>query len=151
MPDIVDSATRSRMMRGIQGKDTKPEVRLRKALFAQGFRYRLHAKELPGKPDILLPRYRAAILVHGCFWHGHDCHLFRLPGTRTEFWSEKINSNRRRDAIAHERLLEQGWRVLTVWECAMKGRNRLPLDKLVSRVSVWLDSDSYCLGIAGTP
>lgn len=151
MPDIVDSATRSRMMRGIQGKNTKPEVRLRKALFARGFRYRLHAKELPGKPDILLPRYRAAILVHGCFWHGHDCHLFRLPGTRTGFWSEKINRNRRRDAIVRECLLEQGWRVLTVWECAMKGRNRLPFDKLVSRISAWLDSDSCYLEIAGAP
>ena len=151
MPDIVDSATRSRMMRGIHGKNTKPEVQLRKALFAQGFRYRLHAKELPGKPDILLPRYQAAILVHGCFWHGHGCHLFRLPGTRTEFWSEKINSNRRRDSIARKHLLEQGWRVLTVWECTMKGRDRLPLDKLVSRVSAWLDSESCCLEIAGTP
>lgn len=87
MADIVDKATRSRMMSGIRGKDTKPEIFVRKTLHAQGFRFRLHRKDLPGHPDIVLPKYRAVILVHGCFWHGHEaCHLFRLPKSRTEFW-----------------------------------------------------------------
>lgn len=144
MADIVDSATRSRMMRGIGSRDTKPEIRLRKALFAQGFRYRVNAKGLPGRPDILLPRYRAAIFVHGCFWHGHDCHLFRLPATRTEFWEAKITANRQRDKRVCSELLESGWRVLIVWECAMKGKTRLPFDELVARCSRWIvHSDSF--------
>ncbi|MCY4557181.1 MAG: very short patch repair endonuclease [Chloroflexi bacterium] len=150
MADIVDSATRSRMMRAIRGKDTKPEVRLRKALFAQGYRYRLHSENLPGSPDILLPRYRAAIFVHGCFWHGHDCHLFRLPTTRAEFWRQKIMGNRQRDILVQERLADEGWRVLTVWECSMKGRTRMPFDELVSRVSDWLTGTGRQLEIAGT-
>lgn len=150
MTDVVDSATRSRMMRGIRGKDTKPEVQLRKALFAKGYRYRLHAKDLPGKPDILLPRYHAAILVNGCFWHGHDCHLFRLPATRTEFWREKIEGNRRRDKASQDQLLELGWRVLTVWECAMKGKTRLSFDDLLTCVCDWLPSSERELSITGT-
>ena len=150
MADIVDSATRSRMMRAIRGKDTKPEVRLRKALFAQGYRYRLHPENLPGRPDILLPRYRAAIFVHGCFWHGHNCHLFRLPTTRADFWRQKIMGNRQRDLLVQERLAGEGWRVLTVWECSMKGRTRMPFDELVSRVSDWLAGTGRQLEIAGT-
>ena len=150
MADIVDSATRSRMMRAIRGKDTKPEVRLRKALFAQGYRYRLHSANLPGSPDILLPRFRAAIFVHGCFWHGHDCHLFRLPTTRADFWQQKIMGNRQRDMLVQERLADEGWRVLTVWECSMKGRTRMPFDQLVARVSDWLAGSDRQLQIAGT-
>ena len=142
MVDIVDSATRSRMMRGIRGKDTKPEVRLRKALFARGFRYRLHVHALPGSPDFVLPKYRAAIFVHGCFWHGHDCHLFRLPATRTEFWRDKIESNRQRDTRTLLELQAASWRVLTVWECAMKGKTRLTFDELVQCVAVWISGDS---------
>ena len=149
MADIVDSATRSRMMRAIRGKDTKSEVRLRKALFAQGYRYRLHPENLPGRPDILLPRYRAAIFVHGCFWHGHDCHLFRLPATRADFWRQKIMGNRKRDFLVQERLAGEGWRVLTVWECSMKGRTRMPFDELVARVSDWLAGTGRQLEIAG--
>ncbi len=149
MADIVDSATRSRMMSGIRGKDTKPEIRLRKALFARGFRYRLHSRNLPGRPDILLPRYRAAIFVHGCFWHGHDCHLFRLPKTRADFWHRKIEGNRQRDLLVQERLADEGWRALTVWECAMKGRTRLPFDELVARISDWLVGSGRQLQIAG--
>ena len=92
LTDIVDPATRSRMMSGIRGRDTKPELRVRKALHARGFRYRVHQTRLPGKPDIVLPCFRAVVLVHGCFWHGHDCPLFRLPGTRTDFWRDKIRT-----------------------------------------------------------
>ncbi|PVB59840.1 DNA mismatch endonuclease Vsr [Labrenzia sp. 011] len=150
MVDIVDSATRSRMMRGIRGKDTKPEVQLRKALFARGFRYRLHVSSLPGSPDIVLPKYRAAIFVHGCFWHGHDCHLFRLPATRTEFWRDKIEGNRQRDSRTLLELQAASWRVLTVWECAMKGKTRLACDELVQRVSVWITGNSVRKEIAGS-
>lgn len=148
MADVVDPATRSRMMAGIRGKNTKPELMIRKALHARGFRYRLHCK-LPGKPDLCLPKYKAVILVHGCFWHGHDCHLFRWPSTRPEFWREKIARNRAVDARAEEALLAKGWRVATVWECALKGRERLPLDEVIARCADWLRSDQPELTILG--
>jgi DNA mismatch endonuclease (patch repair protein) len=136
------------MMSGIRGKNTKPELTIRKALHARGFRYRLHCK-LPGKPDLCLPKYRAVIFVHGCFWHGHDCHLFKWPSTRPEFWREKIARNRAVDAAAEAKLLAEGWRVATVWECALKGRTRLPLDDVVSSLGDWLQSDSQRLEVKG--
>jgi len=121
MTDIVSSAVRSRMMSGIQARDTKPEILVRKALHAQGYRFRLHRKDLPGNPDIVLPRFRVAILVHGCFWHMHKgCKLARIPSTRTEFWSAKLLTNAMRDQTALSRLLAIGWRVLTIWECYLK-------------------------------
>lgn len=121
MADIVSSAVRSRMMSRIRARDTKPEILVRKALHAQGYRFRLHRKDLPGKPDIVLPRFRAAILVHGCFWHMHEgCTLARIPSTRTEFWSAKLYANAMRDQTAYSRLLALGWRVLTIWECYLK-------------------------------
>ncbi|MGD9709926.1 MAG: very short patch repair endonuclease [Halothiobacillaceae bacterium] len=121
MADIVDKATRSRMMSGIRGKDTKPELVVRKFLHAQGLRYRLHVKELPGQPDLVFPKYKAVVFVHGCFWHGHNCRLFKVPATRTEFWLDKIHGNIERDKKVVDRLIELGWRVATVWECAIKG------------------------------
>lgn len=135
-------------MSGIRGKNTRPELMIRKALHARGFRYRLHCK-LPGKPDLCLPKYRAVIFVHGCFWHGHDCHLFKWPSTRPEFWREKIARNRAVDAAAVEKLLAEGWRVMTVWECALKGRTRLPLDEVIARCANWLLSDQPELTIRG--
>ena len=138
MADIVDSATRSRMMRGIGSRDTKPEIRLRKALFAQGFRYRVNAKGLPGRPDILLPRYRAAIFVHGCFWHGHDCKRgARQPKTNAEYWRAKIARNVARDEAALGALTDKDWRVLTLWECELKH------DDLDARLSAFL-TDGAC-------
>ena len=136
----MDPATRSRLMSRIGPKNTKPEVALRKALFALGYRYRLHRRDLPGKPDIVLPKYRAVILVHGCFWHGHDCHLFRLPSTRTEFWTRKIEGNRERDRKNVDRLRSDNWRVLEVWECAMRGPAQWSLSDLAESVAVWLTS-----------
>lgn len=127
MPDVVDAATRSRMMAGIRGKDTKPEMIVRRALHARGFRYRLHNRDLPGCPDLVFPKYRAVIFVHGCFWHGHGCKVFKWPKTRPEFWREKIEGNRIRDRSAAARLKRQGWRVIRVWECQLRVRDRSPV------------------------
>lgn len=148
MADVVDPATRSRMMSGIKGKNTKPELIIRKALHARGFRYRLHC-DLPGKPDICLPKHQAVIFVHGCFWHGHDCHLFKWPNTRPEFWRRKIERNREVDTAAVSRLADEGWRVSTVWECALKGRSRLQLEDVIDRLSNWLRSGRKSLTIEG--
>lgn len=141
MTDIVDRKTRSRMMSGIRGKNTKPEILIRKALHARGFRFRLNVPELPGKPDIVLPRYKAVIMVNGCFWHGHCCELFRLPATNVEFWQAKIDATRTRDAESRLRLEQMGWRVLTVWECALRGKGRIGLETVADLAERWLKSD----------
>jgi DNA mismatch endonuclease (patch repair protein) len=146
LADVVDPATRSRMMSGIRGKNTKPELLIRKALHARGFRYRLHC-DLPGKPDICLPKHRAVVFVHGCFWHGHDCHLFKWPSTRPEFWRTKIERNRIVGAAAEEALSKAGWRVGVVWECALKGRERRPLDEVAEALELWIRSDLRTLAI----
>lgn len=148
MVDVVDPATRSRMMSGIRGKNTKPELLIRKALHARGFRYRLHC-DLPGKPDICLPKHRAVIFVHGCFWHGHGCHLFKWPKTRPEFWRGKIERNCEVDRAAEEKLAQAGWRVGDVWECALKGKTRLPLADVVHNLDAWLRSDLARLTVEG--
>ncbi len=140
MADVVDAATRSRMMAGIRGKDTAPEMLIRRGLHSRGFRFRLHAADLPGKPDLVFPGRRAVVFVHGCFWHGHDCHLFKWPGSRVEFWQEKIGRNVSRDQAAVEALLSVGWRVLTIWECALKGRARRPLADVLDNAAAWLSS-----------
>ena len=131
MPDVVDAATRSRMMSGIRGKNTKPEMILRQGLHARGLRYRLHAKDLPGTPDLVFPARRAVLFAHGCFWHGHNCHLFRMPSTRPEFWQAKIARNQVVDARSTAALQAAGWRVGVVWECALKGRTELPLEAVM--------------------
>lgn len=150
MADIVPAEVRSRMMSGIRGRDTKPEMLLRRGLHAMGFRFRVSDRKLPGSPDIVFPRYRAVLFAHGCFWHGHDCHLFRLPGTRREFWQAKIEGNRVRDEATEERLADAGWRVLTVWECALRGRARRPLDEVLADCAAWLRSDALQGMIRGT-
>ena len=149
MPDIVSPETRSRMMAGIRGKDTKPELSVRKALHARGYRYRLHNSSLPGKPDMSFPKYRAVILVNGCFWHGHNCHLFKWPSTRQEFWRKKITTNKQRDEETWQALREQGWRVGVIHECALKGKTRLDPDKVISAIEKWLPSGSGNLAIEG--
>jgi len=151
MVDVVDQETRSRMMSGIKGKDTKPELIIRKALFRQGFRYTLHNKSLPGKPDLALKKYKAVIFINGCFWHGHDCRLFKWPQTRKEFWRDKIQGNRKRDLQVRQDLREQGWRVLTIWECATKGKEKVPLDDIILRAVRWLRSDNEESEIRGSP
>lgn len=110
-------------MSGIRGKDTKPEIIVRHALHRAGFRFRLHRKDLPGKPDIVLPKYHTVIFVHGCFWHGHGCRYFKVPKTRTDFWLDKIMANAKRDRQQEDALRAAGWRVFTVWECDIRDKN----------------------------
>lgn len=108
------------MMAGIKSKNTKPEMAVRQFLHGKGFRYRLHRKDLPGTPDLVLPKYRTVIFVHGCFWHGHDCRYFKLPATRTKFWRQKIEQNKMRDKKNEEKLIRENWKVITVHECAIR-------------------------------
>jgi len=149
MADIVSPETRSRMMSGIRGKDTKPELVIRKALHRQGFRYRLHAKDLPGKPDLVFPQYQAVILINGCFWHGHSCHLFKWPATRREFWKKKIMRNREKDTENLEAIKSIGWRVLTIRECALKGRTHRPLKEIIRKATSWLKTGGNICVIEG--
>jgi DNA mismatch endonuclease (patch repair protein) len=150
MADIVSKEERSRRMSGIRSKNTKPERIIRKGLHACGFRFRLHDKKLPGKPDLVLRKYNAVIFVHGCFWHGHDCHLFKRPKSRKHFWGPKIEANKLRDARAYESLHRSGWRVAEVWECALKGRTKQPLENVIQRCATWLKSSKPDLEIIGS-
>lgn len=138
MVDVHRPEQRSANMRAIRQKNTGPEVQIRRLLFGRGFRYRLHVKSLPGSPDLVLKKYKVAVFVHGCFWHGHGCHLFKVPATRTEFWMNKIQSNRERDYRDVEKLLADRWRVLTIWECALKGKHRRPVADIVNEVAAWI-------------
>ncbi len=151
MVDIVDSITRSRMMAGIKSRNTKPELLIRSLLHNRGFRFRLHVKDLPGKPDIVLPKYHSVIFINGCFWHGHqECHLFRLPATRTEFWQEKIYRNQTNDSRAIDLLLANNWRVCIVWECSIRGAKKDP-EKVISTIAEWLTGDELFLEVRETP
>ena len=124
MADVHDKATRSYNMSRIKNKNTKPEILVRKFLFADGFRYRINDKKLPGKPDIVLPKYKTVIFVNGCFWHGHEnCKYFKLPATRTEWWKEKIEGNIKNDTIKHTLLRETGYKVMVIWECEIKNKS----------------------------
>lgn len=149
MADVVPPDVRSRMMAGIRSKDTKPELALRRGLHALGFRYRLHIKDLPGKPDLVFTRHGAVLFAHGCFWHGHDCHLFKWPSTRVDWWREKIERNRALDARAVASLAARGWRVGVVWECALKGRSRRPLESVIDSCAAWLRSNATSFEIRG--
>ncbi|MBA1140694.1 very short patch repair endonuclease [Mesorhizobium neociceri] len=146
MTDIVDKQTRSRMMAGIRGKDTKPELALRHALHARGFRYRLHSKGIPGRPDLVFPIFRAAVFVHGCFWHRHaGCRYTTTPATRPEFWQSKFEANVTRDGVVYAALLEAGWRVATVWECALRKPDQVAA--AAELLVVWLHSGDALLEI----
>jgi DNA mismatch endonuclease, patch repair protein len=123
MADVHNKETRSYNMSRIKNKNTKPEILVRKFLFANGFRFRLNDKKLPGKPDIVLPKYKTVIFVNGCFWHGHDnCKYFKLPGTRTEWWREKIEKNIENDLKKQSQLMDLGYKVIVVWECEIKSK-----------------------------
>ena len=132
MTDVVDKATRSRMMSGIQGKNTKPELQVRKYLHGRGLRYRLHAKELPGKPDLVFPKHKVVVFVHGCFWHQHTrCKFAVMPSSNVAFWGQKLGANRERDKRNKRTLRALGWRVLTVWECQLDEQH---LSALVGKI-----------------
>jgi len=122
MSDIYTKQKRSEIMSKISGKETKPEILVRKFLFANGFRYRKNDKRYPGKPDIVLPKYKTVIFIHGCFWHGHNCPAGKLPETRKEFWRKKIQGNIDRDNRNVEELKKQGWRVIIIWQCELKNK-----------------------------
>lgn len=132
MVERISPETRSRMMSGIRRGNTKPELLVRRYLHRFGFRFRLFAKDLPGRPDVVLPKWNTLVLVHGCFWHGHShCRYFRLPKTRTEWWTAKIEANVARDVRGQAQLLEAGWRVAVVWECALRAHPDETLSQLV--------------------
>lgn len=136
MADVHNTAIRSYNMSRIKGKNTKPEMLVRKFLFAHGFRYRLNVKTLPGKPDIVLSKYKTVIFVNGCFWHGHEgCKYFKIPDTRTEWWMEKIRGTQRRDRDNTEKLLKSGWRCITLWTCQLKHNK----DDVLSEVLITLN------------
>lgn len=138
MADVVSKAVRSRMMSGIRSKNTKPELVIRSGLHRRGFRFKLHDRSLPGSPDLVFPKYHAVIFIHGCFWHGHDCHLFKWPKTRPDFWKKKIGRNREVDQVALKKLRAEGWRMLTIWECALKGKTRRDPEMVVDEAAKWL-------------
>ncbi|MBY3030979.1 DNA mismatch endonuclease Vsr [Rhizobium leguminosarum] len=150
MADIVTPEVRSRMMSGIRSKNTKPELQIRRGLHAAGFRFRLHPKKLAGTPDLVLPKWRAVIFVHGCFWHGHHCHLFRWPSTRSGFWEAKITRNQQNDVKHLDELEVAGWRIAVVWECALRGRMKMPIEQAIEALGSWLVSGSPSIEL-GTP
>lgn len=136
MADVVDAETRSRMMAGIRGKETRPERVLRRALHARGIRYRLHDKRLPGRPDLVFPKYHAVCLVHGCFWHRHrGCRYSTNPATRPDFWRNKFAENVARDKRNEQALRAAGWRIATVWECSLK---KEPAAQVAEQLESWL-------------
>lgn len=148
MTDIVSTAKRSQMMSGIKAKDSQPEMLVRRLLFSAGYRFRLHRRDLPGTPDIVLPRRKIAIFVHGCFWHMHaQCKYAKLPSTRSEFWQKKLVGNVNRDQQAIDALVSSGWRVLTVWECST--RNAAALAWLRETLSGWIESGEISGEISG--
>jgi DNA mismatch endonuclease, patch repair protein len=141
MVDVLTPTQRSFNMSRIRGRDTKPELVLRRGLHARGFRFRLHRRDLPGRPDLIFPSRRAVIFVHGCFWHGHDCPMCRLPATRADFWQAKIEGNRVRDQNAVRALAAIGWRILIVWECALRGPARRPVVAVLAGCEKFLVSE----------
>lgn len=137
MTDVHSKEKRSFNMSRIRAKDTKPEIVVRKYLHAKGLRYRLHVKQLPGKPDIVLPKYKTVVFIHGCFWHGHaDCTVFKMPKSNTEFWENKIGGNIIRDETAAKLLAESGFKVLTIWECELSGieKRKVSLERLAEEI-----------------
>jgi DNA mismatch endonuclease, patch repair protein len=152
MTDVHTLQQRSFNMSSIRGKDTGPELVIRKALYRCGFRYRLHVKELPGKPDIVFPKYQAVILINGCFWHYHDCYLFKMPVTRQQWWDSKLQRTRRKDQDNIQKLLANGWRVLVVWECSFRKTQKIEQNRLfgvVRKITGWLKSNNAYKEIRG--
>lgn len=148
MSDTHSPEQRKKNMSAIRGKDTKPEVIIRKELHKRGYRYRKNVKNLPGKPDIVLPKYKAVIFVNGCFWHMHDCKYFKMPNTRREWWKKKLSDTKRRDQLKINELMDSGWRVLVIWECQTKGKDFTSnKELLMNEIVCWMDSQSTLLSI----
>lgn len=135
MVDVLTPEQRQLNMSRIKGKDTKPEMLIRRGLHARGLRYRLHDRALPGRPDLVFRKYKAAVFIHGCFWHAHGCAMSKLPATRQDFWETKLSANAARDLKAVEALLADGWRVLIIWECALRGPQRWMEEALFDRAA----------------
>lgn len=138
MVDVVSPEKRSQMMSGIKGRNTRPEIVVRKALHARGFRFRLHSKKLSGRPDIVLPRHRVAVFVNGCFWHRHQCHLFKWPKTREQFWRDKLNGNAERDRRNWKSLERSGWRVYVFWECFLRSVELRSPEIILAEFESWI-------------
>lgn len=136
-------------MSGIKGKNTKPELLIRKGLHRLGFRYSLHKKNLPGKPDLVFAKYNALIFIHGCFWHVHKCQLFKMPSSNKEFWTRKLEKNVEVDGRNLWSLQNQGWRICIIWECALRGTNRRAAEAVLMECSDWLVSNNTYLEIKG--
>lgn len=149
MVDVVSAVKRSEMMAGIKGKDTRAELTIRRGLHRLGFRYQLHRKDLPGKPDLVFPKYKAVIFINGCFWHAHHCHIFKWPSSRIEFWKEKIGKNKIRDLKNIESCILSGWKVLVIWECSLKGKTRRKLNEVIHTAANWIMYDSQNAEIEG--
>lgn len=147
--DVHSPEVRSHNMSRIRGRDTKPEMLIRRGLHRRGLRYQLHRRDLPGRPDLVFNSRRCAIFVHGCFWHGHGCRMFRLPGTRTDFWRGKIDANRARDERATDALGAGGWRRLIVWECALRGPAKLAEAELLDACEGFVRGDAPSLELEG--
>lgn len=151
MVDFVSPADRSRMMAGIKGKNSQPELLVRRLLFASGYRFRLHRRDLPGTPDIVMPSRKVAIFVHGCFWHLHQgCRYAKMPATRPDFWKAKLEANVERDRRAVDKLQALGWRVLCVWECTTRDAEAEAATSLQDAMSTWIEGGER-LGEIGVP
>jgi DNA mismatch endonuclease (patch repair protein) len=150
MVDVLTPEQRRLNMSRIRGRDTKPEMLIRRGIHALGMRYRLHNRDLPGSPDLVLRKFNVVIFVHGCFWHGHDCPMFRIPSTRTEFWTSKIEANRARDERTQEALLALGWRILTVWECCLRGVARREIHQVLDECRAFIVNDERQRCIEGS-
>ncbi|MDR1618936.1 MAG: very short patch repair endonuclease [Treponema sp.] len=147
--DTVSPEKRSKIMSGIRSRNTMPEIIIRKGLFHQGFRYRINDKTVFGKPDIVLKKYHTAIFIHGCFWHGHaGCRNFKIPSSNSAFWTNKIDTNRKRDAEVLNYLHATGWRICIIWECAIRGKKQLSLlDDTINKIARWILSDEIWLEV----
>ena len=150
MPDVHTPRIRSKNMAAIRSRDTSPELIVRRRLHARGYRFRLHVKDLPGTPDLVFPKFRAVIFIHGCFWHRHGCSLFRVPRTRTEFWDTKLTGNAARDRRDLASLKGLSWRTAVVWECSLRGKTRIPAEVVTDFLSEWLQSDRQSLEVAAS-
>ena len=150
MADKFSPSIRSQIMARIKNKNTKIELLVRKALYSRGFRYRIHVGDFAGKPDLAFKKYNALVFIHGCFWHGHDCSLFRLPKTNTEFWEKKIQRNKEKDMQNTLINLSKGLRQLVVWECSIRGKDNDSFQKVIQKIESWILSNRKEMQVKGS-